>query len=398
MIREQRWDEVAARIAPGFVWESRHTHALGSRRTDKAGFVRGLPFAFEAFSRLRHDPQAVRGEDLALYRSIAMTDDTEPGAPRQDGYIVQETCDEGLIVMIGFDGDQRADAYAEIDRRYLAGEAAPHADVYRVARTSVHAAPTAFAPDVVLNDHRKGSAFDVSSRDAMLASARDKTRALERPEGGIVAVHALNERGAVIQTVVKETADDANAVEFGGITVRFVQNGRIVRQDAFDDDQLDEALAFFATHREPAYLENACTRSSERWAHAIMGGRLDELETLATPDFVAERRIANELHPSRMDIHEFKEWARTSRDTGFQTGSMETLATRGETLALFRINVRTDSDPSAFDYGMLLIREVSSEGLAKRLVYFGPDDLESAMSMLDELHLASSPERHGDQA
>ena len=75
--------------------------------------------------RMTHDAIATRGESLILTRSWAAGRD-----PRADAFstdllnIVEIDADEQIVAHIKFDPDDIDAAFAELDARYLAGEAA----------------------------------------------------------------------------------------------------------------------------------------------------------------------------------------------------------------------------------------------------------------------------------
>ena len=101
-----------------------------------------------------------------------------------------------------FDPDDIDAAFAELDARYLAGEAAAHAHTWSVI-TQAYAAlnrrelpPT--TPDWVNIDHRRGTAFAPGDMTAYIRAAWDVT-----PDINIYieAVHRLTDLGAVVTHV-----------------------------------------------------------------------------------------------------------------------------------------------------------------------------------------------------
>jgi hypothetical protein len=385
LVAERDWNAIGQLLSDDFVWH----HWETMRSNDKHAYIDAMRTDIAVWGELDRSTTtlAIRGERLALLRlTQARVDDVvEPDVA--DILAVRELDERGLLrADIFFAPDDFDAALEELDARYIAGEAAPFADVFRVARARTpFTDASAFADDFVSIDHRPGSQLlDTTSKaeltDVLYMGGRSIASA------HVIAVHALDHRGAVVQTLVRDDHD----FEWGFIFVRWVRGGKIVRSDAFSDDQREDALAFFASHRAPARLENACIRHRALWGDAIVRRDFERLRQLAAPDYVSERRIAHDLVPSQMDIDEFIAWVRTQDDAGYThtTSPADPIAIRGETLALFPVEVRSDGDPGAFSYETLIVREITRDGLAKRSVYFEPADLRAAFDELDELYMA----------
>ena len=77
--------------------------------------------------------------------------------------IVEINADERIVALVSFDLDDFEAAIAELDARYLAGEAAAHAHTWSVIARRLRGAQPARAsattPDFVSIDHRRGAAF-----------------------------------------------------------------------------------------------------------------------------------------------------------------------------------------------------------------------------------------------
>ena len=107
---------------------------------------------------------AIRGERLALVRTRYSGRDQRPDAFYTELFRIAEVDANGRIVAyVVFDLDDIEAAIAELDARYLAGEAAAHAHTWSViarARAALvrHELP-ATTPDWVNVDHRRGIAF-----------------------------------------------------------------------------------------------------------------------------------------------------------------------------------------------------------------------------------------------
>src|SRR5262249_22262847 len=78
-------------------------------------------------------PIAIRGERLVLSRVRFSGRDQRPDAFQTELLRIAETDDEGrFVAVVTFDLDDIDAAIAEVDARYLAGEAAPYADNLQV--------------------------------------------------------------------------------------------------------------------------------------------------------------------------------------------------------------------------------------------------------------------------
>ena len=102
---------------------------------------------------------ATRGERLVLARVRAPGRD--PEAIQNDALnVVEIDADERIVAVVTFDLEDFDAAIAELDARYLAGEAAAHAHTWSVitqayAALNRHEFP-ATTPDWVNIDHRRG--------------------------------------------------------------------------------------------------------------------------------------------------------------------------------------------------------------------------------------------------
>ena len=104
---------------------------------------------------------ATRGERLALSRVRFSGRDQRPEAFHAEVLsIVEIDADERIVARVAFDPDDIDAAFAELDARYLAGEAAAHAHTWSViaqayAALNRHELPPT-TPDWVNVDHRRG--------------------------------------------------------------------------------------------------------------------------------------------------------------------------------------------------------------------------------------------------
>ena len=154
------WDAMAETWAEDYCT---HDH----RRVVNAGFLRGRAdhltnmraVAEVGFEHLRSTVIATREQRLALIRIRSSVRGSPPGEVSADvPSIVEIDADGRLAATAHFDSDDIDAAFDELDARYLAGEAAAHANTWSVI-AAAHAGFNrqelpATTPDPVYIDHR----------------------------------------------------------------------------------------------------------------------------------------------------------------------------------------------------------------------------------------------------
>ena len=147
-----------------------------------------------------------------------------------------------------FDPDDIDAAFAELDARYLAGEAAAHAHTWSVvtkayAAVNRHELPPT-TPDWVNIDHRRGgSAFAPGEMARDIRAAWDLT-----PDIGyrIEAVHRLNNVGSGRHPACRRGRQhEGFDAEWRVVSLLTVEGDLITRCEMFDEADLDAALANF---------------------------------------------------------------------------------------------------------------------------------------------------------
>src|SRR5262249_42810753 len=124
---------------------------------------------------------ATRGNRLMLGRYVWQGSDGHVGPSEIEYLSIIEVDDRGdHVAVVMFDPDDLDAAYAELDERYAAGEAAPYAAAWQtylrlwraLAAQDWEQLVATFAPDFVIEDHRPVGLFTSFSRDEWVASAR----------------------------------------------------------------------------------------------------------------------------------------------------------------------------------------------------------------------------------
>ena len=221
---------------------------------------------------------AVRGERLALTRTRFWGHDQRPEDFHTEALcIIEIDTDERIVARVGFDLDDFDAAIAELESRYLAGEAAAHAQTWSViagayAALNRHEFPAA-TPDWVNIDHRGESMFGPGDLIAYLRAGLDF-----EPDFNIYieAVHRLTDIGAVVTYAAHGTSQEGFEGEWrGDSTFSRIEGDMVNRCEVFDEADLDAAIARFEELSRPApRLENTASAQIRRVWPLLRGPRL----------------------------------------------------------------------------------------------------------------------------
>ena len=161
-----------------------------------------------------------------------------------------------------FDPEDIDAAFAELDARYLAGEASTYARTWSLVAAAFdainrHEFPE-LTPDWVNIDHRRGATFAAGDMTAYLNDLLDDT-----PDINVYseAVHRLNNLGAVIAQVGHGTSEQGLQAEWREIGIFAFDGDLLSRYELFDAADLVTALAKFDELSRPSpQLENAASQ------------------------------------------------------------------------------------------------------------------------------------------
>ena len=337
---------------------------------------------------------AIRGERLALIR--VRVSGRDPEAIQNDALnIVEIDADDRIVAAVVFGLDDVDAALAELDARYIAGEAAAHAGTWSVIagvfvahnRREIAAVTT----DAVSLDHRRGAAFAPGEGFEYIRAGWDLDQNLNIY---IEAAHRVNDLGAVFTWAGHGTSQEGFEAEWRGVTLMTVDGEMVSRMEVFDEGDIDAALAKFEELSRPApRLENSATRAWGRLFSYIAAGDWHAV-TQATAENVSvddRRRVVNAgiLHGRDANIKD----AQATVDVGFAMTMVAVLATRGERLALIRVRV-SGRDPGAIQNDALNIVEIDAEERIVGDVVFDLDDFEAAFGELDARYIAGEAAAH----
>jgi hypothetical protein len=190
---------------------------------------------------------AIRGDRLALSRHT-YRDAADPDRPiAVEAINLTEVGEDELArILIVFDTDDVAAAFTELDSRYAAGEAAPHAHTWTMimdsfAAVNRHELP-ATTPDWVNLDHRRAIAFAPGEMTAYLQASWEDASAFRVYTE---AVHRLTSLGAVVSQAWHNTSERGFDAEWRVVGISTVEGDLINRCELFDEEDLETALARF---------------------------------------------------------------------------------------------------------------------------------------------------------
>ena len=197
---------------------------------------------------------ATRGERLVLDRVRLSARNQAPEPFYTEVLRVLEIdADNRIAACVAFAPDDIDAAFAELDARYLAGEAAAYWQTWSViagayAGFNRHELPST-TTDSVYIDHRP-----VVTRDAVDLAVPVRAVWDITPDTSIYVdeVHRLSQLGAVVTQVLKGTSPEGFDAEWRTIMLVTVKGDLLNRCEIFDEADRDAALARFDVLDRPA--------------------------------------------------------------------------------------------------------------------------------------------------
>jgi DNA-binding SARP family transcriptional activator len=340
---------------------------------------------------------AVRGEHLVLIRAQFSQDDQKSEIFLADVLQLVETdADERIVAINMYDAEDFGPAIAELDSRYLAGEAADHAHAWSVITRGFAALNRrelpATTPDWVNIDHRRGTSIAPGEMPALLGAAWNRTSDLSN---FIVAVHQLNNLGGVVTHMAHETSQEGFA-EWRVISVLTLEGDLVNRYEVFDEADLEAALSRFAELQpQTRQLENAASRLARRNQEHFAACNWDAMTGMLADDFSSDdrRRVVNAGVRRGRDAA--LQDAHANADLGAKEITSTVIATRGERLVLLRAKYSSSARrPEAFHVDVLNIYEIDADERIAAVVTFDPDDVDAAIAELDARYVADEAAAH----
>ena len=385
------WDGMAELLTDDFSNDDRRrVVGAGVRHGRNAQIEDMRAIADLGFTVASSTVAATRGAHLVLMlgRYLGGNRGSEPFVTDLLG-VIETNADEQMVAFVAFDLEDFDAAIAELDARYLAGEAAAHAHTWSVVAGSYagfnRRELLATTPDWVNIDHRRGAAFAAGDMIAYLEAAWD-----DSPDTKIyiAAVHRLDKIGAVVSHVAHGISQEGFDAEWRDVHVLAVEGDMVSRSELFDGADLDAAIARFDQLGGPARLENAASRVDKRFQACFAARDWDAMAEMLSEGFSVEdrRRVVNagNLHgrDAELTVHAYAA-------VGSENVTSTVIATRAQRLALshYRFSGR-DQRPDAFRIEMLVVVEIDADDRMAAVVVFDADDIDAAIAELDARYVA----------
>ncbi len=393
------WEAMAAMFASNFCMDDRRRVVNGGVRHGRDAQVEDLQTsAGIGINYMTFDVIATRGDRLMLGRGDAGNAE-RPGALEFDVLqVVEIDADELMTRVIMFDSDDIYAAFAELDARYLAGEAAAHAQTWSVltqayAALNRHEVPPT-APDWVDVDHRPlapiGSGDLIAYIDTAIQDLKDLSFYAE-------SVHRLTGLGAVATHVATGTSQEGFDAEWRMLGVMTVDGDVINGCEIFEEADLDAALARFdeLTRLAPR-LENLASQVQQRLWTYFEGRNWDAMAELITHDICTHdhRRVVNAgvQHGRDVEIGNMRALADVEAHV-----TLTIIATRGERLTLSRLHSSNRNlRHGEFGIELLNIIEIDTSNQIAAGALFDPEDIDAAFGELDSRYLAGEAAPYAD--
>lgn len=393
------WDSLATTLADNVSHDDRrhvvNAGVLHSRDTQIANLQAIAEVGITNFSST---VIATRGARLALVQTRSSgPDQASDGVLTEELGVVEINSDNQMAAYVTFDPGDFDSAIAELDARYLAGEAAPYARAWQVIALGYAAANRnevpGMTPDSVFVDHRAVLAAEREDLTGYLPALWDLT-----PDVRVYveAVHRLNELGAVMTHTARGTSQEGFDAEWRTVVVGVTDGDLYHRVEVFDESDLDAALARFEElHRQAPRLQNTASQVSDRFlAHfaARDWGAMAEMTADVFSSDDRRRVVGAGVQLGRdVDIDNMRAWA----DVGIASMTSHVIATRGDRLFLGRTRFfGREEGPDTFHSEVLGLVEIDTENRVVARVVFDANDLDAAIAELDARYLAGDASTH----
>ncbi len=303
--------------------------------------------------------------------------------------VVEINSDNQIAAMVHFDLEDFDAAIAELDARYLAGEAADHAHTWSsitnaFAVFNSHELPN-LKSDWVNVDHRRGAAFAAGD---MTAYIHDLWADSPNINIYIEVVHRLSNLGVVISQAAHATSQQGFEAEWREHSIFMFDGEKISRCELFDQDDLDAAIARFEElHLQTRRLENAASRVFENEWSYFAARDWDALAETVADNYsgIDHRRVVNAENQYGRDA--VVKDLQAAASVGFTISMVGAMAIRGERLVLARVRA-AGRDPKAIQNDALNVVEIDAEKRIVATVTFDLEDFDAAITELDARYLA----------
>ena len=381
------WDALAETLAANFTQDDRRKLMGAGLRQGRDAVMTELTVVANAAIQSRStDVIATRGTRLALNRVRSAFRDTNPGVFGIDVLDVIEIDTRGRIAArVVFDLEDFDAAIAELDARYLTGEAAAHAPTWSVIARAFSALNRrelpAITADGISIDHRRVAAY---APGELVEYVRAGWELGQHIHTYVEAVHRLNDLGAVCTHVASGASREGFDAEWRGVQILTVDGEKISRSELFEEADLDAAITQFAalSRPEPRLETEASQADSRYWTYYRARDWNAIAEMLADDFFLADnRRVLNAgvLQGREIQIENLKAIAEIGSNI-----TSTVIATRGKRLSLARVrSSNSDLRHGEFDAELLSLMEIDADDRILMGAIFDPGDFDAAIAELD---------------
>ena len=394
--RERDWAGVTATFVP--------THQMDDRRPLMRVQLSGDEFLAnermlfeETASQWHGELLATRGERLALLRMrfTAARDGSGPMAVEMLDLVEVDAAGRRAALVV-FDLDDLEAAYAELDRRYAAGEGARWVELIahqqalaRAATSGDDAALDRLLPAdfSAFNRQRFGGTGERTSREQFIAFSHTLSDLDLRGKIRLDHLLRVSATAAVAATTWYGTRDGGE-FEVLQCIVSSHDGRRLHSWEVFDLDRLDLALARYeelVAERVTPRIENAASRAVAQGNECLEAQDWAGFAAQFGPDFRhSDRRRMIRLELDRAQYLEFLRPFIMRQRTMF-----DLVATRGTRLALLHFQwVESDDSVGPSDNDFLMVVEVDDAGTSVAAVAFDSDSIDAAYVELDARYAA----------
>ena len=260
------WDALAKAIADDVLIDDRRRAVNAGIQHGRDAEIANLQAAADAgFTYFASVVIAARGQRLILARASGHDNGSEEFQSDALG-VAEINSHNQIAAIIVFDPDDFDAAVAELDARYIAGEATAHGQTWSVIAGAFVAHNrrelAATTADAVSIDHRRVAAYAPGQGIEYIRAGWDLG---QNTRTYIEAVHRLDNLGAVITHAAHGTSQEGFDAEWRGVQILTIDGEMVNRSEVFDEEDLDAAIARFEELHPPApRLENSATRVYER--------------------------------------------------------------------------------------------------------------------------------------
>ena len=396
-----------ALVTDDFAFEDHGPHAQVRGGADE--MLGGLRFLFiEVRARLQARVVATAGERLVL-RHFHWRDRSDDSRFEIERWSITEVDDAGrLRAVILYDLEQRAEAFADLNERYLRGTY-PHLVAQHVARRAAGRDPTrlraCLPDDFFFHDHRRTGLGLLESADAYVAALAPRVElSPDALVGQPLYFLAEAEHGTLSIARSDGTRADGGAFESVYAMIMLFRGDRMAGVELFELDDLDAARARFAALAPPSVATprpdrlrippNAAAAAGDRNLALAAAGDWQAVRALHSPSLVFEDRRPGLRTTTDGEAYlAGLRWANAGRDL---VVARTLLATAGDRLALH--HNRFTRPGEIFEIDTLAVQEFDAEGRLLAVVLFPPYDRAAANAELFERYAALGADGAGPVA